>query len=257
MTPIATIIQNNTDIARFATWTGDTKTWLPARGTVEVPFEVWSAASKTQREGIKAAVSSGAVSLAVKIRKPGGNYEIVPFCPLDSQPVSMPQLFAEKSAGVPADPAKEAPAQALGGNSYSIGTGSNSHIVIAKGKGNEDLIRGFGIKTQEIKQPGGDVEDDLEGTVSFNNEVINAPEQKKEAAEEPAEEKAADEPASEDMTEYDATRAKVDELLAAKNYEEAHKALVEFFGEEKITFKATALSRLKTFDAIVKKYNLE
>ena len=49
----------------------------------------------------------------------------------------------------------------------------------------------------------------------------------------------------------------INELLSAKDYEEAHKLLVDHYGKDKITFKATALKSTKTLAAIVKKYKLD
>ena len=80
--------------------------------------------------------------------------------------------------------------------------------------------------------------------------------EEQEEPEAPEQEEAPEEPedASVEAVSYE---DKIDELLSAKNYEEAHKLLVEVFGEEKITFKAAALRYTKTFDAVVKKYKLD
>ena len=84
MTPIATIIQNRTSNGRFANWTGNTKTWLPPNGIVEVPFEIWSVCDKKQRNALIADLQYGTVVLSLRILKPGGNYETVPYNPIAS-----------------------------------------------------------------------------------------------------------------------------------------------------------------------------
>lgn len=273
MNPIATIIQNRTSTGRFANWTGSTKTWLPPNGVVEVPFEVWSVCDKKQRDALVADLRYGSVSLAVRILKPNGNYETIPFSPIANL--------------APQAPVQKAPVQNNPTNTRTEDTmTSNRHIVVAGGKEMNGIAQHFHLGVEEVHRPGvSDPADDLRDAIEFTNKTLQenriegasnyvppAPAEpvpatpadfmEKQALEEqeepeaPEQEEAPEEPedASVEAVSYE---DKIDELLSAKNYEEAHKLLVEVFGEEKITFKAAALRYTKTFDAVVKKYKLD
>jgi hypothetical protein len=254
MNPIATIIHDLANESRFLTWTGAKNTWINAGATIEVPFDVWSVSDKNQRDALKAAVAGGRVSLELRVMKPNGCQEIIPYSPAGAL-TAITTIEAATPAAAPAEQPQQKNYKVLG-----------NRVVVADNPAMDKLAGQFGMKAQIVEQPAvADVEDDLKDAVSYNNDVLNGKqpeEQQKEAA---AEEPAEDEPAQNDSPEMEDTaekteeevREEVDKFLSAKNYEEAHKALVEYFGEEKITFKATALSRLKTFDAIVKKYNLK
>lgn len=269
MTPIATIITNCTMNDRFVSWTGSNKTWLIAGKSVEVPFEVWSVGDKKQHDALIAELKAGLVSLAVRLLKPNGNYETVPFNPiataLPQAPVQLPPQQVE---------AKESPTASKTEETIH----SNNHIVQAGDKEMSEIAKHFHLKAETIKQPGvAEVGEDIKDTVVFSNKALQENHIQEEAPAEPLDKQAeVQEPeriqnlfdgdpedaedleaeAEETMT-VEQLAAEIDELLSAKAYEEAHKILVEVYGEEKITFKASALSRLKTFAAIVKKYKLD
>jgi len=263
MTPIATIIENHTPNGRFINWTGASKTWLPGNSTVEVPFEVWSVCDRKQREGLIADLKYGTVSLAVRILKPSGNYETIPYNPIAN--------LAAVSAKVPAPVPQASPTETQTEKTVT----SNRHIVQAGDKEMSDIAKHFHLKAETVRQPSEqEVGADIKDTVEFKNGILNDVPATDEAEDEPeaeapaqqeeqsplekvaAEEETQEEEAEEEMT-VEQLAAEIDELLSAKAYEEAHKILVEVYGEEKITFKASALSRLKTFAAIVKKYKLD
>ena len=269
MNPITTIIQNNTSNSRFANWTGSVKTWLPAGGVAEVPFEVWSVGDKKQHDALVAELKAGLVTLSIRILKPNGNYETIPFNPIaDILPQAPVQQIAEP---------KPSPTESKTEETVH----SNKHIVIAGDKSMSDVAKHFHLKAESVVQPGEqDVADDIKDTVEFSNKVLQedriAEEKKEETPVEPEdimfseeEIKAEDErfdklmkEANEDTQEevksvdLEQLEKEINELLAAKAYEEVHKILVEVFGEEKITFKASALKNTKTYAAIVKKYKL-
>lgn len=272
MNPIATIIHDLVNSSRFLTWTGETNTWIEAGGTVEVPFDVWSVSDKNQREALKTDVKSGRVSLELRVMKPNGCQEIIPYSPvgaLCAMPVVKP---------VAAEPKVEVQQK-----NYTV---LGNHVVVANNPAMDKLAGQFGMKTQIVEQPKeSDVEDDLKDAVAFSNNLLNEqPEDlQKEASEEepvkmedivfPAEEvqqeaeriqemldgdpKDVEDEAAEEGLTYEEFETKIDELLSAKNYEEAHKLLVDRYGEDKITFKASALRYTKTFEAVVKKYKLD
>ena len=270
MNPITTIIQNNTSNSRFANWTGSSKTWLPAGGIAEVPFEVWSVGDKKQHDALIAELKAGLVTLSVRLLKPNGNYETIPFNPIaELLPQAPVQQIPEPQPSPTASKTEET-------------VHSNKHIVIAGDKEMSDVAKHFHLKAENVVQPGEQsVEDDIKDTVVFSNKSLQedriVEEKKEETPIKPedvmfseeeikAEEERLDKlmkAANEDTQEAEEPRTteqlakEINELLSAKAYEEAWKILVEVYGEEKITFKAPALSRLKTFAAIVKKYKLD
>lgn len=272
MNPIATIIQNRTSTGRFVNWTGATKTWLQPNGVVEVPFEVWSVCDKKQRDALVADLRYGSVSLAVRILKPNGNYETIPFSPIANL--------------APQAPVQKAPIQSNPTSTHTEDTmTSNRHIVVAGGKEMNGIAKHFHLGVEEVHRPGvSDPADDLKDAIEFTNRTLQenrieggvnyvppAPAEpvpatpadfmEKQAQEEQEdleqEEQEAPEQHEDVPVEAVSYENKIDELLSAKNYEEAHKLLVDVFGEEKITFKAAALRYTKTFDAVVKKYKLD
>ena len=253
MNPITTIIQNNTSNSRFANWTGSKKFWLPANGVTEVPFEVWSVGDKKQHDALAAELKAGLVTLSVRILKPNGNYETVPFSPIADL---LPQAPAQQNPEPQVSPTESKTEDTIH---------SNKHIVIAGDKEMSDVAKHFHLKAEAVVQPGEKaVTDDIKDTVEFNNKVLQDDRVVQEETEEPttleelSKEAAEEEPEqAEEESKEKSLGEEIDELLSAKAYEEAHKILVEVYGAEKITFKPAALSRLKTFDAIVKKYKLD
>ena len=251
MNPITTIIQNNTSNSRFTNWTGSAKTWLPAGGVAEVPFEVWSVGDKKQHDALVAELKAGLVTLSVRILKPNGNYETIPFNPIaDILPQAPVQQIAEPQPSPTESKTEET-------------VHSNKHIVIAGDKEMSDVAKHFHLKAESVVQPGEqDVADDIKDTVEFSNKVLQedriAEEKKEETPVEPADvlDKQAEVEEEVKSVDLEQLEKEIDELLAAKAYEEVHKILVEVFGEEKITFKASALKNTKTYAAIVKKYKL-
>lgn len=246
MNPIATIIQNNTPHGRFANWTGSVKTWLPGNGVAEVPFEVWSVCDKKQRDALIADLQYGTVSLSVRILKPNGNFETIPYNPIAN---IAPQAPVQKAA------AQQSPTESKTEQTAT----SNKHIVIAGDKEMSDVAKHFHLKSEAVVQPGiAEVGADIQDTVEFKNGVLNEETKQEETPVEPAdmiEKTAAEEPAEE--TPEVSFEDQINKLLSAKDYEEAHKLLVEHYGKDKITFKATALKSAKTLAAIVKKYKLD
>ena len=246
MNPIATIIQNNTPHGHFANWTGATKTWLPGNGVAEVPFEVWSVCDKKQRDALIADLKYGTVSLSVRILKPNGNFETIPYNPIAN---IAPQAPVQKAA----------PQQSPTDSKTEQTATSNKHIVIAGDKEMNDVAKHFHLKSETVVQPGiAEVGADIQDTVEFKNGVLNEEEKQEETPVEPAdliEKTAAEEPVEE--TPEVSFEDQINELLSAKDYEEAHKLLVDHYGKDKITFKATALKNTKTLAAIVKKYKLD
>lgn len=267
MTPIATIITNCTMNDRFVSWTGSNKTWLLAGKSVEVPFEVWSVGDKKQHDALIAELKAGLVSLSVRLLKPNGNYETIPFNPiataLPQAPVQLPPQQVE---------AKESPTASKTEETIH----SNNHIVQAGDKEMSEIAKHFHLKAETIKQPGvAEVGEDIKDTVVFSNKALQENHIQEEAPAETLDKQAEvqeperiqnlfdgdpedveDEAAEQGLT-YEEFETKIDELLSAKNYEEAHKLLVGRYGEDKITFKASALRYTKTFEAVVKKYKLD
>lgn len=255
MNPITTIIQNNTPNGRFATWTGSVKTWLPPNASVEVPFEVWSVCDKKQRDALIADLQYGTVTLAVRLLKPNGNYETVPYNPIAAL---APQPPVQKHTPQPS------PMETRTEDTVT----SNKHIVQAGDKGMSDVAKQFHLKSETVSQPGvSDVADDLKDAVKFDNKALQEDHIQRgdETPVEPVDfmdkqaEAEEDEgiPEDEDEMSREQLEKEINELLSAKAYEEAHKILVEVYGSEKITFKVPALSRMKSFAAIAKKYKLD
>lgn len=251
MTPIVTIIHNNTDNSRSANWTAKGATWLPAKGTVEVPYEIWSAADEGQKVAIAAEIKNGWINLELRVLKPNGCQEIIPYSTIGdvgTAPVATAEVLTKK----------EAPKAEEQDKNYKV---LDNHVVVANSKGMDELAGKFGMKAQIVDQPGVvEVGSDMKDVVQWSDGVIEErgghgfdKKAEEEKAEEPVEAAAEDD--SDEMTEEE-TKEKVNELLSAKKYEEALEVLTNFFGEEQITFKATALRYTKTWDAVVKKWNL-
>lgn len=255
MTPIATIIHNRMNNSRMVNWTAEKQTWLEANGTAEVPYEIWSAANKVQRESIKAEITNGYITLELRVMKPNGCQEIIPFSPvgdLSIAPVQTTQIVQAK--------VEEAPKKEEQEKNYKV---LDNHIVVATGKDMDALSSKFGMKSQIPNQPGSaEVGADLGDAVSFNNAAINKQEEQRKEAAEAAEAAKAEEPAEEPAEEQEeekteeAVEEEVNELLSAKKYEEALEVLTDWFGEDQVTFKAAALRYTKTFEAVVKKFKL-
>ena len=266
MTPIATIIHNQLNNSRMVNWTAEKQTWLEANGTAEVPYEVWSAANKVQRESIKAEVTSGYVTLELRVMKPNGCQEIIPFSPVGDLNVAPVQTTQVIQAKVGEAQKKEETQE----KNYKV---LGNRVVVANSKGMDELSGKFGMKSQIVDQPGVvEVGEDLKDIVKMSNGIIEdrggrgfnkkadeekAEEPVSEAAEEPVEEPA-EEPAEEEVEEKteEAVEEEVNELLSAKKYEEALEVLTDWFGEDQVTFKAAALRYTKTFEAVVKKFKL-
>ena len=261
MTPIVTIIHNHTDYSRSANWTAKGATWLPAKGTVEVPYEIWSAADEGQKVAIAAELKNGWIKLELRVLKPNGCQEIIPYSTIGdvgTAPVAIAEVLTKK----------EEPKAEEQDKNYKV---LDNHVVVANSKGMDELAGKFGMKAQIVDQPGVvEVGSDMKDIVQWSGGVVEERggrgfDKKAEAEEKPAEEPveeavedAVEEAAEEESDELseEETKEKVNELLSAKKYEEALEVLTNFFGEEQITFKATALRYTKTWDAVVKKWNL-
>ena len=237
MTPIATIIHNLLNNSRMVNWTAEKQTWLEANGTAEVPYEIWSAANKVQRDAIKAEVTSGFVKLELRVLKPNGCQEIIPYSPVGDLNVAPVQTTQVIQAKVEEAQKKEETQE----KNYK---GLGNRVVVANSKGMDELAGKFGMKSQIVDQPGVvEVGEDLKDIVKMSNGIIEnrggrgfnkkADEETEEAVEE-----------------------EVNELLSAKKYEEALEVLTDWFGEDQVTFKAAALRYTKTFEAVVKKFKL-
>ena len=162
MTPIATIIENHTPNGRFINWTGASKTWLPGNSTVEVPFEVWSVCDRKQREGLIADLKYGTVSLAVRILKPSGNYETIPYNPIANLVAAPVKAAAPVPQASPTETQTEKTVT------------SNRHIVQAGDKEMSDIAKHFHLKAETVRQPSEqEVGADIKDTVEFKNGILN------------------------------------------------------------------------------------
>lgn len=85
MTPIKTIVHNNTAVSKTIHWAGKDTMWLEANADTEIPFEVWSVAEPHQREAILSSVASGSISLTIMVLNSEGEYTSAPFNPLGKQ----------------------------------------------------------------------------------------------------------------------------------------------------------------------------
>ena len=78
--PIYTRIKNNTPIEKLVL-AGEACAVIPAKGTADAPYELWSMAEAGQRTSIETEIADGSLEFTICVRTTDGSYVEVPFYP--------------------------------------------------------------------------------------------------------------------------------------------------------------------------------
>lgn len=130
MTPIKTVIKNNTAVAKAVNYIGKSPVWLPANGEATVDFEVWSVADDSQKTAIKTLIQNGTIELTVMVLGKDGEYTVASF-----DPTGGAKAAAKKEAVYlkPQDPIKQIAAE-------------KDHIVKVGSQGSQKALESMGAK---------------------------------------------------------------------------------------------------------------
>ena len=151
-TPIYTKITNLTDKAFTFIYTGKGPVWIGAHTTVKVPYELWSAADQSQREGLVASVIAGQTSLVLGVIQADGTFkefEYQPNLALGLQ-ISTPHAAQEQSAPAPKTEIKSAKYVE---NDAPKPVGDGDKIILASDQGAKKLAEDYGVGTEEVGVP--------------------------------------------------------------------------------------------------------
>lgn len=255
--PIETVISNLCDVDKTIQWTGGGSVWIGKKSSVTVPYDVWTAADRKQRESLMAACQQKAVKLTLRVLQSTGEVLEIAYDP---------SVLMKPRAVVTPQPIKTAQF------AQSMQEDDKMHTINAtSGAGSAAAAHYGATKTQEDEGVGAhaegtnlngfqkDTDTDVAGTkqklenaAANNNEdqenpdAVNGIEQKQEEQD----------PEEGMAVSVDSIRQKFNELVAEKQWESALELLVEFFGKDKVTFTTRTLMSLKDFDAVATKYNL-
>ena len=130
MTPIKTVIKNNTAVAKAVNYIGKSPVWLPANGEATVDFEVWSVADDSQKTAIKTLIQNGTIELTVMVLGKDGEYTVASFDPTGGAKVAAKK---EPVYLKPQDPIKQIAAE-------------KDHIVKVGSQGSQKALESMGAK---------------------------------------------------------------------------------------------------------------
>lgn len=273
--PIETVIRNLCDVDKTIQWTGGGSIWIGKKSSVTVPYDVWTAADRKQRESLMAACQQKSVCLTLRVLQANGKVVEIDYDPsiiMKPRMVVAPQVY--KSNQFVQSMQEDDKMHTINATS-GAGAAAATHYGATKTQEDE----GVGAHAEGANLNGfqKDTDTDVEGTKQkLENAAANVNEDdgqenpdavRTDAAgagaadagtEQKQEEQAPEEQAPEEgmAVSIDSIRQKFNELVAEKQWESALELLVEFFGKDKVTFTTRTLMSLKDFDAIATKYNL-
>lgn len=131
MTPIKTVILNNTNRAQSISYAGKNLVWLPANGTATVDFDIWSVANDIQREAIKYVCAKKDVELTLMVLGNDGQYMSVSYNP---------------AAGAEMNVVKSVQAPKKSTNEVKIMVEDKDHIVKVGGEDTKKSLEALGAK---------------------------------------------------------------------------------------------------------------
>lgn len=270
--PIETVIRNLCDVDKTIQWTGGGSIWIGKKSSVTVPYDVWTAADRKQRESLMAACQQKSVCLTLRVLQADGkvievDYDpsiimkprmiVTPQAPKSNQFIQgmqdddkMHTINATSGAGAAAATHYGATktqedegvgAHAEGANLNGFQKDTDTDVTGTKQKLEDDAANNKEDEDQE--NPDAVLPDDAAGADDANAADT---EQKQEEQD----------PEAGMAVSIDSIRQKFNELVAEKQWESALELLVEFFGKDKVTFTTRTLMSLKDFDAVATKYNL-
>ena len=219
--PIYTRIKNNTPIEKLV-MSGDVCAVIPAGGTADTPYELWSMAEDGQRIAIETEIADGSLEFTVCVKGADGSYVEAPFWPV-----------ARSSASAAPQPM---PAVQPKVNLMKDLAEADDHVIKAKSDTTEENKAWYNVTAAEEK-PVEELGVEGAGTEGFKSSSM-----KPSVSAEP-------ETAEQDI------EAEFDELCAAKKWNDALALLKGRFGD-KVTFSTRAIMALKTYRAVCDKYLL-
>lgn len=253
-TPIETVIRNLCDVDKTIQWTGGGSIWIGKNASVTVPYDVWTAADRKQRESLMAACQQKSVCLTLRVMQADGSIVELDYDPsvlmkpravVTPQPIKTAQFVEsmqqdDKMHTVNATSATGASAAAHYGatkTAEDVGVGAHAEGANMNGFQKDTDTDVTGTK-QALEQQESDDQNTDEQTNDDTQEAGTGDEQQAGAVSIPV------------------IREEFNKLTANKQWEAALNLLLDVFGPDKVTFTTRTLMSMKDFDAVVEKYNL-
>lgn len=263
--PIETVIRNLCDVDKTIQWTGGGSIWIGKKSSVTVPYDVWTAADRKQRESLMAACQQKSVCLTLRVLQANGKVIEIDYDPsiiMKPRMVVAPQVYKSNQfvQGMQED-------DKMHTINATSGAGAAAATHYGATKTQEDEGVGAHAEGANLNGFQKDTDTDVVGTKQkLENDAANnneddgqenpdavRPDKDADGTEQKQEEQSPEEGMA---VSIDSIRQKFNELIAEKQWESALELLVEFFGKDKVTFTTRTLMSLKDFDAIATKYNL-
>ena len=235
-TPISVTIKNLRPRPQTIHWTAKDPVYLPAGGSVDIPYEPWSCADQAQAQDILAATHNKSVAFVLHVAGPDGTVT-----DLDYDPSVI--LKAPRKAAAPAPVAEEKK-----DDTEIKPEKRDAHVKIA---GENETAKGLGFKAEAVKAPETAVKKDAKKTDGFET---TKPEASGVVTTDVLEKKADEKPAAEAAE--DPVKAEFAKFIDEKRWDDALQLLIGQFGAEKVTFTTRVIMAMKDYDAIVAKYKL-
>lgn len=288
--PVTVVVTNKINKARTIRWTGKGPVWIEARGTVTIPYEPWSCASKAQKEAIRFELENNIISMVLNVATAGGTCISIPYDPGNPKhKITLPAVATDPDKAVETPAIK--PYKVDKQKARVITTDGSNHIVMTNTHNADSLNLGF--KSEIVQPPTSSFNDNFTASkyAGFSMEKMGIAgalttdvlEKKTNKEAEPPKEKELENdkaPDADDVnTEFtelvedgkwaeasalvdevesdNAIKAKFAVLVAERKWTEALDLLIEKFGKDKVTFTTRTIMTMKDYDAIVEKYALD
>lgn len=266
--PIETVIRNLCDVDKTIQWTGGGSIWIGKKSSVTVPYDVWTAADRKQRESLMAACQQKSVCLTLRVLQADGKVIEVDYDPsiiMKPRMVVTPQ--APKSNQFIQGMQDDDKMHTINATS-GAGAAAATHYGATKTQEDEGVgahaeganLNGFQKDTDtDVTGTKQKLEDDAANNKEDDdqeNPDAALPDDAGANADDTEQKQEEQDPEAGMAVSIDSIRHKFNELVAEKQWESALELLVEFFGKDKVTFTTRTLMSLKDFDAVATKYNL-
>jgi hypothetical protein len=259
--PIETVICNLCDVDKTIQWTGGGSIWVGKKSSVTVPYDVWTAADRKQRESLIAACQQKSVKLTLRVLQSTGEIMEIDYDPsvlMKPRAVVTPQ--PTKTAQFVQSMQEDDKMHTINATSSTGGSAAAAHYGATKTKDDEGVgAHAEGASMEGFQQ---DTDTDVTSTKKALEEQPNeeAPEEgdQNDVQGEGQDEGAADDIKTDGATpDLTAVKELFEARIAAKQWDSALELLIDTFGADKVTFTTRTLMSLKDFDAVVTKYNLQ
>lgn len=262
-TPIETVIRNLCDVDKTIQWTGGGSIWIGKKASVTVPYDVWTAADRKQRESLMAACQQKSVCLTLRVMQADGKIVEIDYDPsviMKPRAVVTPQPI--KTAQFVQSMQQDDKMHTVNATS-DTGTSAAAHYGATKTAADE----GVGAHAEGANMNGfqKDTDTDVTGTKQAleqqeSDEQNNDDDAPEEGSGEQNNDDSQEEGTGEEQQAGDVSipviREEFNTLTANKQWEAALKLLLDVFGPDKVTFTTRTLMSMKDFDAVAEKYNL-